>query len=125
MPALTLATVLQGTSLVASTTLLALSIATVCLVTHYTTRIDERIPAGTYTWYGPLGSSVRAAYWAAVDAGRKDFDKVQLEYVTSNDIWVLVSGCVGLVAGFVGWLTVCFMMRKEKVCLRSPNTNLY
>ncbi|KAI4950013.1 hypothetical protein J4E91_004669 [Alternaria rosae] len=114
MKSTALSLALQATSLLASTTLLALSIATVVLVTHYSEGVDERVPEGSYTWYGPLGSGERRAYWEEYDAGNRDFNKVYMEYVTSNDIWVLVSGCVGLVAGFVGWLTVAFMMMKEK-----------
>jgi len=111
---------LQATSLLASTTLLALSIATVVLVTHYSKGVDERVPEGSYTWYGRLGSGERGAYWEEYDAGNRDFNKVYMQYVTSNDIWILVSGCVGLVAGVVGWLTVAFIMMKEKVCLTNP-----
>ncbi|KAI4622506.1 uncharacterized protein J4E87_006448 [Alternaria ethzedia] len=105
---------LQATSLLASTTLLALSIATVALVTHYSESMDASYPEGSYTYYGPVGSPARRAYWEEYDAGNRDFNKVYMQYVTSNDIWVLVSGCVGLVAGVVGWLTVAFMMMKEK-----------
>ena len=108
---------LQATSLLASTTLVALSIATVALVTHYSESMDASYPEGSYTYYGPVGSPARRAYWEEYDAGNRDFNKVYMQYVTSNDIWILVSGCVGLVAGVVGWLTVAFMMMKEKVCL--------
>jgi hypothetical protein len=112
----TLPTILQTTSLATSTTLLALSAVTVYLTTDYTSSLDYRVPAGSYRWVGRLGSPERGAYWDAVDSGSKDFDIVTLEYVNSNDIWILTSGCVGLVAGLMGWLAVWWMSWKEKVC---------
>jgi hypothetical protein len=118
MPSPTLRTVLQTTSLLASTILVALSAATVYLTTSYTASIGFRVPQGVRTWYGLINSPERRAYWAAVDAGSNDFDQVVLEYVNSNDIWILVSGCVGLAAGIMGWLAVYWTAKKEKVCTR-------
>ncbi|KAI4643029.1 hypothetical protein J4E93_007098 [Alternaria ventricosa] len=80
---------LQATSLLASTTLVALSIATVALVTHYSESMDASYPEGSYTYYGPDGSPARREYWEEYDAGNRDFNKVYMQYVTSNDVWVL------------------------------------
>ncbi|CAG5141328.1 uncharacterized protein ALTATR162_LOCUS912 [Alternaria atra] len=120
----TLPTVLQTTSLLTSTSLLALSAVTIYLTTDYTTSLNSRVPAGPHTWFGLINSPERSVYWAAVDSGSKDFDRIELEYATSNDIWVLANGCVGLVAGLMAWLAVWWTSKKEKnptaSCSRSP-----
>ena len=121
----TLPTILQTTSLLISTSLLALSAVTIYLTTNYTISLDSRVPGGAHTWFGLIGSSERGAYWAAVDSGSKDFDRVELKYVTSNDVWILVSGCIGLAAGLMGWLAVWWMSRKEKVRTRLTCPNHY
>ena len=118
----TLPIVLQTTSLLTSTSLLALSAVTIYLTTDYTTSLNSRVPAGPHTWFGLINSPERSVYWAAVDSGSKDFDRIELEYATSNDIWVLANGCVGLVAGLMAWLAVWWTSKKEKVCILNADS---
>jgi hypothetical protein len=98
-----------------STTLLAISIATLGLTAHYTHGIGSA--GGSYIWYGAVDSPERAQYWKEFDAGNVTQERFHFAYDGENERWISASAALGLLAGLAG-LVMCgwSWWNKKQVC---------